>query len=95
MKRFVILSVLLAAVAAVVPSVEAKTSGPTSVQDRIAYLGPPVRGFQRRGRRVVTRTRVRWIGRYRYRETIRTVYQPNGRSRTTVIRRVRLAGRRY
>jgi hypothetical protein len=43
---------------------------------------------------VVTTTRIRYIGRYRYRETLRITYLPNGRTRTRVISRVRL-GRRW
>lgn len=94
MKKLFILSILLATVAVMAPSVEAKSPGAISLQERIAYLGPPVQRYQRRGRRVVTRTRITRVGRYRYRETIRVTYFPNGRTRTQVISRVRLVGGR-
>ena len=44
----------------------------------------------RRMRRVVTTTRIRRIGFRTYRETIRTVYLPNGTVRQTVISRQRI-----
>jgi hypothetical protein len=47
------------------------------------------RRVNRRVRTVVT-TRVTGFGRHRYRETIRTTYLPNGRTRTQVISRVRM-----
>lgn len=77
--------------AIVVPAVEAKTTSATT----LIAGGPQVSirvGRQRRyrPRRVVIRTRITRVGRYRYRETIRTTYLPNGRVRTQVIRRVRL-----
>ena len=40
--------------------------------------------------RTVVRTRVTRVGPYRYRETIRMTYLPNGTSRTVVVNRVRL-----
>jgi hypothetical protein len=36
------------------------------------------------------RTRITYVGGYRYRVTYRTTYFANGRTRTQVIRRVRL-----
>ena len=44
----------------------------------------------RRVRRTVTRTRVVRVGRQRFRETVRTTYLPNGRTRTQVVSRVRV-----
>jgi hypothetical protein len=44
---------------------------------------------RRQVRRTVTTTRVVRVGRQRFRETIRTTYLPNGRTRTQVISRVR------
>ncbi|HTK27874.1 MAG TPA: hypothetical protein VL327_15015 [Pyrinomonadaceae bacterium] len=90
MKKLLILSLILVSSAFVVPSIEAKTTSVTALS-----AGPQVSirvGRQRRyrQRRVVIRTRITRVGPYRYRETIRTTYFPNGRTRTQVIRRVRL-----
>ncbi|HTK37837.1 MAG TPA: hypothetical protein VL325_05045 [Pyrinomonadaceae bacterium] len=90
MKKLLILSLILVSSAFVVPSVEAKTTSVTTLS-----AGPQVgirvrRNRRYRQRRVVIRTRITRIGRYRYRETIRTTYLPNGRTRTRVISRVRL-----
>jgi hypothetical protein len=40
--------------------------------------------------RTVTTTRITRVGMWRYRETIRVTYLPNGTTRTTVISRQRL-----
>jgi hypothetical protein len=53
-------------------------------------IGPRRNRRWNRRTRVVTTTRITRIGRYRYRETIRTTYFANGRTRTNVISRVRL-----
>lgn len=75
----------------VVPSIEAKTAATAVAAD--PQINVQI-GRNRRIRRVVTTTRITRVGRYRYRETIRTTYLPNGRTRTQVISRVRLAGGR-
>lgn len=97
MKKFLIISLIFAAAAIAAPSAEARTVDassvkPTSMQVYVQRRG---RNWNRRYRRTVIRTRTRWIGPYRYRETIRMTYLPNGRVRTDVIRRVRLSGRRW
>ena len=46
--------------------------------------------WNRRGARIVTQTRIVRVGRQRYRETIQIRYQPNGRTTTRVISRVRI-----
>ena len=93
MKKFLILSLMLGTMVFVVPSVEAKTASTaiTAPQVRI-QIGRRNRHNRRwnRHRRVVTTTRVRWIGRTRYRETIRRTYWPNGRVTMQVINRVRV-----
>ncbi len=92
MKKFLVLSLILGAMTFVVPSAEAKTTAATvSADPQInVQIG---RNRNRRARRVVTTTRITRVGRYRYRETIRTTYLANGRTRTQIINRVRLAGR--
>lgn len=98
MKKFLVFSLLLGTMAFAVPSVEAKSSAATSAADpqinvQIGRNRNRNRYRYRRMRRVVTTTRITRVGRYRYRETIRTTYLPNGRTSTQVISRVRLVGR--
>jgi len=88
---------MLGMLAGVVPSAEAKSAAAVTADPQInVRIGQPGRRYNRYNRRtrVVTSTRVRWDGRYRYRETIRTTYFANGRTRTVVINRVRLGGGR-
>lgn len=98
MKKALILSLILGSSIVMLPAVEAKAAttaltgnaGQTWEQSRYRrYRRHPYQ----RVRRVVTTTRTRRVGRYVYRETIRTAYLPNGRTRTTVTRRVRIANR--
>lgn len=91
MKKFLVLSAMLGAMAFAIPSVQAKTAAKVTSGVTAESVSAQPRRF--RQRRVVTRTRITRVGRYRYRETIRTTYLPNGRTRTQVIRRVRLVGR--
>lgn len=92
MKKFLVFSLMLGAIVFVVPSVEAKSATTAVAAD--AQMNVQMGQNRRRGRRVVTTTRVTRVGRYRYRETIRTTYLPNGRVRVQVISRVRLVNRR-
>lgn len=87
MRKLFVLSMMLGTLIFVVPSAEAKATAAVSADPQnYARIGQP----RRRYRRVVTRTRITRIGRYRYRETIRITYLPNGSTRTRVISRVRL-----
>jgi len=91
MKRLFIFALMIGSIAIVAPSVDAKSAAATvAVSSEVSQMYSQ----RRRARRTVTTTRVRRVGRYRYRETIRVTYLPNGRTRTQVIRRVRLAGGR-
>ena len=96
MKKVLIFALLLGTIGVVAPGAEARTAG-TLVG--AATEAPQVWRQRNRNRnrirRVVTTTRIRRVGPYRYRETIRVTYLPNGRTRTQVINRVRLGGRRY
>jgi hypothetical protein len=94
MKRAIILSLMLGTAVVALPAVEANAAAPNAVTDpQVITVQRPVR--YRRGRtRVVTSTRITRVGPYRYRETIRTTYFANGRTRTVVIRRERISGRR-
>lgn len=91
MKKIITLSLLLGSMVFAVPSAQAETG----VNELSANAAPQVRlqigqNNRRRARRTVTTTRVVRVGRQRFRETIRTTYMPNGRTRTEVIRRVRV-----
>ena len=79
------------------PSTEANaaTTAVSAPQIRVQIGNQRNRRWNNRQRRVVTTTRITRVGRYRYRQTIRTTYLPNGRTRTQVINRVRLAGGGY
>jgi hypothetical protein len=92
MKKFLVLSLMVGAGIFALPSVEAKaaTTAVEAPQIRVQIGNQRNRRWNNRQRRVVTTTRVTRVGRYRYRETIRTTYLPNGRTRTQVINRVRL-----
>ena len=96
MKKFIILSLMAATMVIFVPSAEA-AAAPASVtaDPQINVQIGPRRGRRWRNRRVVTTTRVRWINGVRYRETVRITYFANGRTRTQVISRVRVGGRRF
>lgn len=90
MKKLLIASAMMGSIIFAAQSAEAKPAGSAAVEaSASANLTQPGRWWGR-PTRTVTRTRVTRVGRYRYRETIRTRYYRNGRSRTQVIRRVRL-----
>jgi hypothetical protein len=73
------------------PSVaEAKTSTAAAAADPQIRVQIGSNNRYRRGRRSYTTTRITRVGPYRYRETLRVTYLPNGRTRTRVINRVRL-----
>jgi len=75
-----------------VPSIQAKTTtGMTALDPQIrVQIGSNRRARYRRARTYVT-TRVRRVGPWRFRETVRTTYLPNGATRTVVINRQRLS----
>ena len=91
MRKVLIFALMLGSIGLVVPTAEARAAE-TSVG--ISTETTQLWRQRRRARRIVTTTRIRRVGPYRYRETIRVTYLPNGRTRTQVIRRVRLAGGR-
>ena len=96
MKKLLSLGLLLAGSIVLVPSVEAKATS-TAVMPAQQIIIQPTRNrgrWNNRRTRTVTSTRITRVGAYRYRETIRTTYFANGRTRTVVVNRVRLAGRR-
>jgi len=92
MKKLIALAMISGTFAFTVPAAETSTSANLAVGDpqiRIQIGRNRNRNRDRRVRTVVT-TRITHVGRYRYRETIRTTYLPNGRTRTQVISRVRV-----
>ena len=96
MKRALILSLMLGAGLIALPAVDANAATANSIgepQIRVQIGNNRRRNWNRRTR-VVTSTRTRWVNGLRYRETIRTTYFANGRTRTVVVNRVRLGGGR-
>jgi hypothetical protein len=94
MKKLLALTFMFGAIAVAAGSAEAKTvtaSVTADPQIRVQIGGNRNRRVNRRVRTVVS-TRIVRQGAYRYRETIRTTYLPNGRTRTQVISRVRIGG---
>lgn len=94
MKKLLVFSLMLGTMVFVVPSVQAKSAATAVTADPQINVRVGQNRRNRRVRRVVTTTRITRVGRYRYRETIRTTYFANGRTRTQVISRVRIANRR-
>lgn len=92
MKKFITLSLLLGSMVFGVSSANAETNSAASLTANA--VEPQVRiqigRNNRRVRRTVTTTRTIRVGRQRFRETIRTTYLPNGRTRTQIISRVRV-----
>ncbi|MEP7075461.1 MAG: hypothetical protein ABI878_06590 [Acidobacteriota bacterium] len=92
MKKVLLSMLMLGSIAFAVPVSEAFAATP------VISGGPQIKikiGPQRNRRRIhtTTTTRITRVGRFRYRETIRTTYLPNGRTRTQVVSRVRIFGR--
>jgi hypothetical protein len=94
MKKALILSLMLGTAVIALPAVDANAATPNAVTEpQVIRIQRPVR--YRRGRtRTVTSTRITRVGPIRFRETVRTTYFANGRTRTVVIRRERINGRR-
>ena len=92
MKKVILSMLMLGSIGLAIPAAEASAATPgASASPQIkVQIGP-----QRNRRRIhtVTTTRITRVGRFRYRETIRTTYLPNGRTRTQVVSRVRIVGR--
>ena len=98
MKKLLAMSLLVGAGMFALPSGEANaaTTAVSAPQIRVQIGGNNRnRRWNNRTRRVVTSTRITGFGRNRYRETIRTTYLPNGRTRVQVISRTRVGGRNW
>lgn len=93
MKKILVFSVMLGAMIFAVPSAEAKSAvASASADPQInVRIGQPRRNrWNNRRTRTVVTTRVTRVGRFRYRERIRTTYYANGRVRTQVLSRTRI-----
>jgi hypothetical protein len=94
MKKAIVLSLMLGSAIVMLPSFEARAATPAAITGEPQVMVQTRRyrngRWNNRRARTVTTTRVRWVGGRRIRETIRTTYLPNGRTRTQIIRRVRL-----
>ena len=93
MKKFLVLALLLGTSVIFVPSIEAKTNSTLALNNN---AGPQINiqlGNQRRNRRgarVVTRTRIVRSGFRTYREVVQYRYRPNGSVTTRVLSRTRI-----
>lgn len=93
MKKLLIASAMFGSMIFAVPSAEAKTTGASvspEPQMNVRIVQPRRGRWNNRRARVVTTTRITRVGRFRYREVIRTTYFPNGRTRSQVISRTRV-----
>ena len=82
MKKVLIFALLVGSIGIVAPAAQAKAT-----ETSVGTITETTQTWRQR-------RRTRRVGAYRYRETIRVTYLPNGRTRTQVIRRVRLTGGR-
>ena len=92
MKKFLALSLLLGAAAVFVPAGEAKAAEkPTAISIEANAFAPQTqRRWNRRGVRIVTRTRFVTIGGRRYRQVVQYRYRPNGSVTTRVLTTTRI-----
>jgi len=93
MKKILALTLLLGSSIMFVPSAEAAEKN-SAVSIEANAASPQIytqrRRWNRRGARVVTRTRIVRSGYRTYREVIQTRYLPNGRVTTRVLSRTRI-----
>jgi hypothetical protein len=88
MKKILALTLLLGSSVIFVPAAE--TSSAVSLEVNASPQIYTQRRYNRRGARVVTRTRFVRIGYRRYREVVQYRYLPNGRVTTRVLSRTRI-----
>lgn len=108
MRKLLVLGLIFGSTLFSLGSGEARAAAATSVETvepqirvqvgpqrnrRVRQQRPQPRPRMQRGVRSYTTTRIVFIGRQRYRETIRVTQLPNGRSRVQVINRVRIGNR--
>ena len=87
MKKFITLSMLIATM--MFTAVFANAAPATKNEPQMQRVQQNTR-YNRRGVRIVTRTRIVRVGFRTYRETIQIKYLPNGRTQTKVLSRVRV-----
>ena len=93
MKKFLALASLLGSTLIFAPAAEANAAEKTSAISIEASASPQTytqRRWNRRGARVVTRTRIVRAGYRTYREVVQYRYLPNGRVTTRVLSRTRI-----
>ena len=95
MKKFLALSILLGSSVLFVPAAEAKVAENNSAVSLEANAAPQVytrtqRRWNRRGARIVTRTRIVRVGYRTYREVVQYRYRPNGSVTVRVLSRTRI-----
>jgi hypothetical protein len=92
MKKLLIFALMIGTVAVFVPSsAQARSTAPAVTEAEQLWSGQQPRGrYNNRRPRTYTTTRIVRTGRATYRETIRVTRYANGRTRSQVIRRVRI-----
>ena len=93
MKKLFTLTMLFAAMAFTATFADAQTRSirqNDSIQYQQTRRVQQNTRYNRRGVRVVTRTRIVRVGRQRYRETYQIKYLPNGRTQTKILSRTRI-----
>lgn len=94
MKKLLTISALLGSLIIFAPSQEAKAASAANVAEPQVRIQIGRNNRQWRNRRTTVQTRIVRRGFATYRETYRVTYMPNGRTRTQLISRVRIGGRR-
>jgi hypothetical protein len=92
MKKFLTLALLLSSAVMFVPGTEAKAAEKTSATALEANALPQIytQRRNRRGARIVTRTRIVRSGFRTYREVVQYRYRPNGSVTVRVLSRIRI-----
>lgn len=94
-KKFLALSLMLGFAVLFMPATEAKAADKNAASLIEANAASPQRYYQRqrinrRGARIVTRTRIVRVGYRTYREVVQYRYLPNGRVTVRVLSRTRI-----
>lgn len=90
MKKILALTLLLGSSAVFVPAAEKNSTASTELNASPQIYTRTQQRINRRGARIVRRTRIVRQGFRTYREVIETRYQPNGRVVTRVVSRTRV-----
>jgi hypothetical protein len=90
MKKFLALTVLLGSSVLFVPAAENNSAVSLEASAAPQIYERTQRRWNRRGARIVTRTRILRVGYRTYREVVQYRYRPNGRVTVRVLSRTRI-----